>query len=352
MSTSSSHTFGVVGTGAWAIGPSAKATNAPTDPVASTHTDAPKHSDAKLPRPPKTAVLGAGGFLGRSLLAAYRGTHGDVIATTRTGQPGGLGQSTNVFKLDLASPDLTALHLVEQGYTDVIISGAMTSIGRCEREPKGAWAANCDGPLAIARQLASRGLKTIVFSSDYVFHGEKGGYEDDAPTAPQNVYGQTKAELERRLPEVCGNNWLVIRLSKVFDTHRGDGTLLDEMAAKLTSGQEIAVAHDQVFCPTHMSDVVRATLALQAAGTCGIVNLCSPQVWARWELGMAMAVALGADKRLVRRISLEDLGESFVRPKHTDMRCKKLNQVAPMRFASMDECIAQVASNYKTRGKT
>jgi dTDP-4-dehydrorhamnose reductase len=200
-------------------------------------------------------VLGAGGFLGRALLAAYRASHGDVIATTRTGQPTGLGQSSNVFKLDLARPDLTALHLVEQGYTDVIISGAMTSIGRCEREPKGAWASNCDGPLAIARQLASRGVKTIVFSSDYVFRGEKGGYEDDAPTAPQNVYGQTKAELERRLPEVCGNNWLVIRLSKVFDTHRGDGTLLDEMAAKLTSGQEIAVAHDQVFCPTHVHDV-------------------------------------------------------------------------------------------------
>ena len=148
---------------------------------------------------------------------------------------------------------------------------------------------NVDGTLELARQLAGEGVVPVFFSTDLVFDGQDGRYIDDAPTRPLNEYGAQKAEVEQRLPEVCGGRCLVIRLGKVFGLARGDGTLLDEMAGRLTKGQEVAAARDQVFSPVLVGDVVRAVLSLQAVGVTGVVNLQRPEVWSRFDLGRAVA---------------------------------------------------------------
>lgn len=286
-------------------------------------------------RPPRTAVLGADGFLGRNLLAVYRRWHPDAIGTTRRGAGGAVA-------FDLTQPDLDAEALARAGYTAAVLPAAMTSIARCEREPELAHQINVAGPLVAAERLAAAGITTILFSSDYVFDGRDGGYDDDAATSPVNRYGHTKAELERRLPEACGDNWLILRLSKVYGRVQGDGTLLDEMFARLLAGGEVAAATDQVFCPTAVEDVVAAVLALQAAQCRGLFNVCAPERWARYDIACRVAQSLGIDSRRVRPIRLADLGESFARPTHTNMVCRKLHTAAALRFTPLADAITQL----------
>jgi dTDP-4-dehydrorhamnose reductase len=302
---------------------------------------------APLCRPPKTAVLGASGFVGRHMLRAYRRFDREALGTTRTGGPG-------VSALDLADFNATEFNSIGQrlakaGYTDVVVAGALTNVALCEQEPERAKAVNLEGPLNLARQFAAHGIKLIVFSSDYVFDGIAGGYRDETPTNPLNVYGSTKAELERRLPQIWGDNYLIIRLSKVFGLTPGDGTLLDDMASRLSRGQEVRAAEDLIFCPVYIDDVVRAVLELQVADARGVFNLCTPVAWSRLNLARSMAVALDVDPRLVQRMSLDDLGEPFRRPKRTDMICAKLHKTVSMKFASLDACLRHVASHYQAR---
>ena len=77
-----------------------------------------------------------------------------------------------------------------------------------------------DGTLELARQLAGEGVVPVFFSTDQVFDGRDGRYVDEAPANPLNEYGAQKAEVERRLPEVCGGRCLVVRLGKVFGLAR------------------------------------------------------------------------------------------------------------------------------------
>lgn len=295
-------------------------------------------------RPPRTAVLCADGFLGQHLLEAYRVRGLDPIGTTRRAGCGG-----RLAHFDLAQPDVGRLRLAEAGCRQAVIAGAIANIGRCQREPERARAVNVEGTLSAAAQLAAAGVRPIVFSSDYVFDGMTGGYDDDAPRGPLNVYGATKAELERRLPEATAGNYLLIRLSKVFGETRGDGTLLDEMAARLRAGLDVAAASDQVFCPTHVADVVEAVVRLQAAGATGLFNVCSPQRWSRYDVAVAMAHALGVGTQRVRRISLVELNEDFARPRRTDMVCRRLSRTVSVRFRPLSKCLAVVASQYPAR---
>jgi dTDP-4-dehydrorhamnose reductase len=227
----------------------------------------------------------------------------------------------------------------------------VTGLARCEAERAHTRARNVDGTLELARQLAGEGVVPVFFSTDQVFDGQDGRYVDRAPTNPLNEYGAQKAEVERRLPEVCGGRCLVIRLGKVFGLARGDRTLLGEMACRLTSGQEVRAARDQVFCPVLVGDVVRAVLALEAAGATGVVNVCGPEAWSRFDLAQSVARALGADPSLVKGISLDDLGEPFRRPKRTDLLCRRLNETVDLEFRPIAACITSVAQEYR-EGRT
>jgi dTDP-4-dehydrorhamnose reductase len=301
---------------------------------------------AQLPGPaagrdlPRTAVIGGRGYLGRHLLRAYQAADPDVRWTD-------VAAREAAHALDLAAPDIRPLRLRESGYESAVLAAAVTGLARCEQDPAYTRARNVDGTLELAQQLTGEGVVPVFFSTDLVFDGQDGRYTDDAPTHPLNEYGAQKAEVEHRLPEVCGGRCLVIRLGKVFGLARGDGTLLDEMAGRLTKGQEVAAARDQVFSPVLVGDVVRVVLALQAAGVTGVVNVGGPEVWSRFDLARAVALALGAAPALIRGISLDDMKEPFRRPKHTDLLCRRLNETVNLEFRPMAACIVSLADQYK-----
>jgi dTDP-4-dehydrorhamnose reductase len=290
-------------------------------------------------RLPRTAVIGAGGFIGRHLLAAYQTTDPDALGVDVVGPWPHL--------LDLAAPDIRPLKLCASGYKYAVIAAAVPGLARCEKDKEYTRSRNVTGTLELARQLAEEGVTTVFFSSDAVFDGREGSYQDDSPTNPLNEYGAQKAEVERRLPEVCQGRYLILRLGKVFGLIRADRTLLDEMAAHLTAGQQIAAARDQIFCPVLIGDVVRAVLALQAVGATGLFNVCGPEVWSRFDLAQALVRTLGAQSSLVKGISLDDLHEPFGRPKRSDMVCRKMRAAVNLEFRPMVACIAAIAKQYR-----
>jgi dTDP-4-dehydrorhamnose reductase len=289
---------------------------------------------------PRTAVIGARGYLGRHLLPAYQAADPDVCWTD-------LAAGETAHAVDLAAPDVRPLRLREFGYEYAVIAAAVTGLARCEEERAFTRARNVDGTLELARQLAAEGVVPVFFSTDQVFDGRNGRYDDAAAANPLNEYGAQKAEVERRLPEVCGGRSLVVRLGKVFGLAKGDRTLIDEMADRLSSGQEVRAARDQVFCPALIGDVVRAVLALQSAGVTGMVNVCGPEACSRFDLARAVAGALGADPSLVRGISVDDLGECFRRPRRTDLLCRRLHETVDVEFRPLAACITSVAQQYR-----
>jgi dTDP-4-dehydrorhamnose reductase len=287
---------------------------------------------------PKTAVLGAGGFFGRRLLAAHRAAHPDCVATYHTsGQP----------VLDIFRPDIAPLRLPATGHRDVVIAAAVVDVQKCEWQPELTYPGNVTGTLELIRQISEAGLKPIYISTDWVFRGDTGDYRDDAKQDPVCGYGAQKAAVEQGIQALCGDNFLVVRLSKLFSLDRGDHSTPDQIAASLAQGRKVRAAWDQIYGPLLVEDAVGALLGLQAADAKGFVNICSPEIWSRFGVAEAIADALGADRALVASISLDELEDKIQRPKRTNMICERLKQLAPFEFVPMAHCIARVAANYR-----
>ncbi len=288
----------------------------------------------------KTAVIGASGYIGRHMLESYRRRYPDCIGTSCSSSVPGL----TLF--DVRSPDIEPLRLEETGHKAVLIAVAKPNIAYCQQNREEALEINVTGTLELVRRLGRTSMEVIFLSSDCVFEGSSGAYDDGAATEPTTEYGRQKVLVESNLPALAENS-LVIRLSKIYGQEKGDGTLFDEMACALANRREVSAATDQVFSPTFIGDVVLAIQAVQDRGLTGVMNLCSPESASRHEMATALARAMGADATLVRKIRLHDIPSMAGRPLNTTMICSRLQEEAAPSFLPLQSAIDRVATNWR-----
>lgn len=288
----------------------------------------------------KTAVIGASGFVGRHLCSAYRRHFPDTVGTTFT------TSREDLTLFDLRQPALDLLRLEQTGHRAVLIASAKPNIEFCEREKEAAYAVNVRGTIELIRQISRTSMQAIFLSSDYVFEGLTGNYDDYHETNPTTEYGRHKVAVEKALPELT-DNYLILRLSKMFGVVKGDRTLLDDIAGTLAGGAHIRAASDQFFCPTHIEDLTRAIDAIQDRGVRGVMNVCGPEPCSRYQVACAIAKALEIEPSRVENIHLHDIPSMAGRPLNTTMKCSRLAEEIGLHFHPLQSSIEQVARQWK-----
>lgn len=292
--------------------------------------------------PPKTAIIGATGFMGKFFFKAYRETYHDCIGTSRD------ADRKDMFFLDLSAPAIAPLGLAESGHQDALILAGMINLAECEQEKGLTKKINVEGVSDLVKQLARDGIKPIFFSSDIIFDGVAGLYDEGSIPNPLNEYAKQKVEVESRIKEICRDgNYLIFRFGKTFSLEKGDGTLLDEMASTLKSGGSLRAAYDQIFSPIFVLDVINIVMALQMKNVTGVINISSPEVWSRYDLAVALGECMGVDSNRVKRISLDDLQETFKRPKNTSIKASKILREIDYKFKPMMRHIEQIAESWR-----
>lgn len=114
--------------------------------------------------------------------------------------------------LDITDP--TSVDQALQAYTpDLIVhAAAYTDVAGAENDRRKCWQINVEGTRNIVRATIKHALPLVHISTDYVFYGNTGNYQEDDPPGPvRNVYALSKLvaeELVRLVPE-----HLVIRTS-------------------------------------------------------------------------------------------------------------------------------------------
>jgi len=261
----------------------------------------------------KTIVIGTSGYIGHALWEEYRKIWPDLPLLDHKREE----------KVRLESPRFDLLPYGYPEYQWAVVAQGMPRIAFCEREKQLSYQCNVTGTLTLIDQIRKKGMIPIILSSDYVFDGVTGGYVEDSPLNPLNEYGRQKAAVEEALPRICGQDYLLLRLGKVAGKELKGRTLLTEIMQQLFQGVIVRAAYDQQMSPIFLEDVVQGIQALQKIHARGGFHLCGREIWNRLELARSIAKSLKLDERLVQSISLDDLGESFLRPKRTDMSCKK-----------------------------
>ena len=205
---------------------------------------------------PRILVTGAQGQVGFELAELLR-LHGDVIAVDRRA-------------LELAHPD-TIVSAVRRAAPHVIVNAAAyTAVDQAEREPELAHAINGAAPGILAEEAKRAGALLIHYSTDYVFDGTQTiPYDENAATAPLNVYGASKLAGERAIA-ASGASALVLRTSWVYGL-RGKNFLLT-IRRLAQEREELRIVADQTGVPNWCRTLAGATAMLVARGVPYLVD--------------------------------------------------------------------------------
>ncbi len=242
-------------------------------------------------------VTGAGGMLGRDLVAALAGA--DVTAMTRA---------------DLDITDVTAVKAAVGGCDVVINAAGWTDVDGAETQEAAAHAVNGTGPAHLAAACAAAGSRLVHVSTDYVFDGRADSpYAETAPPAPANAYGRTKLAGERAVLAAGG---FVVRTAWLYGEH---GTAFPHTLLRLARDRDtIDVVDDQVGAPTWSGSLAGQLVALgRSPAAPGIYHGSAGGATTWYGFGRALFAELGGDPGRIRPTTSARFPRPAVRPAYS-----------------------------------
>jgi dTDP-4-dehydrorhamnose reductase len=251
-------------------------------------------------------ITGANGLIGHALvdIAARHGLPFRTIALTRQ-------------ELDLSCSADMAARFHQDAPQQVIHCAALTRSPACEADPAFAWRINVDVTGQLA-ELAST-IPLVFLSSDLVFDGQQGHYNESAPTHPLSVYGQTKAAAE----SIVLRNPLhtVIRTSLNGGTSpTGDRGFNEEMRRAWAAGRTLRLFTDEFRSPIPAVVTARAIWELIERRATGLYHLAGSQRLSRWDIGRLIAARWPQLQPRMQPGSLRDY-QGAPRPPDTTLDC-------------------------------
>lgn len=255
----------------------------------------------------RVLVTGAGGQLGRDLVAAFSGSV--PIGGRRRALLGPEGPGPGVDVVGASHEDLPVderalvLETLDALRPDVVVhAAAWTAVDACEGDPDRAYRVNALGTRHVAEAAASVDAHLVYVSTDYVFDGEseRPYLEWDAPN-PLSVYGASKLGGERE----CPPGSTVVRTSWVCGA---SGQNMVKTALRLAAGGgPLRFVDDQRGSPTFTADLAAAVVTLALDRRPGVHHVTN-QGETTWH-GFVRAVleAAGADPGRVEPIKTAEL---------------------------------------------
>jgi len=267
----------------------------------------------------KILITGANGFLGYYLVEQLLAKNFLVIAT-------GKGDCRLPFTHDLnfqwRSMDFTdpfSIHDVfENIKPDVVVhSGAMSKPDECEMDQVKAYLVNVEGTVQLL--INSEELKSffIFLSTDFVFDGERGMYNEEDVPRPVNYYGRTKLDAEEAVKEY-EYDWAIVRTVLVYGkNHSGHNNILKIVKEKLEKGEEYNVVDDQVRTPTYVEDLAKGIVTIIEKKATGIFHLSGKVVLTPYQMAIETAEYLKLDSSLIKKVTAANFSQQAKRPLRT-----------------------------------
>ncbi|MBD2700188.1 NAD(P)-dependent oxidoreductase [Spirosoma sp. BT702] len=294
-------------------------------------------------------ITGANGLLGQKLVDLLtKQPDIDLIATAR-----GDNRLPYTDGYTYRSMDITdrqqVLDVIGDVAPDAVIHGAaMTDVDKCETQKDACWAQNVHAVEYIVEACQNTGAFLVHVSTDFIFDGSAGPYDETAEPNPISFYGWSKQAGESVVRH-SDIKWAIARTVLVYgiahDMSRSNIILW--VKKSLEDGKNIKVVTDQWRSPTLAEDLAIGCYLIADKQAEGVFNISGKEVLTPYEMAIKTADYFSLDKSLIAQADASTFTQVARRPPRTGFILDKARTVLGYDPHSFDEGIAVLAGQLK-----
>jgi len=196
----------------------------------------------------------------------------------------------------------------------ILNAAAITNVDWCELHHEETWKVNVTAVENLADAARKVGAKLIHVSTDYVFDGKHGPYDEETKPNPIGYYGKSKLASENAVL-VAEIPHTIIRTNVLYGSGIGvKANFALWVINSLRAGKHIAVVDDQYGNPTFVSDLAIAMIKAFELNRNGIFHVGGGEQLSRYDFALRAAEVFHLDASLITRVKTSELNQASPRP--------------------------------------
>lgn len=290
-------------------------------------------------------LTGSNGLLGQKLVDLLIQQDGvELTATARGDNRLPYSDGYTYRSMDITDRQ-QVLDVISDVRPDVVIhTAAMTDVDKCELQKDACWAQNVQAVEYLVDACGNTNAFLLHVSTDFIFDGAAGPYDETAEGNPISFYGWSKYAAEK---VVIHSNlrWAIARTVLVYgiahDMSRSNIILW--VKKSLEDGKNIKVVTDQWRSPTLAEDLATGCYLIADKEAEGIFNISGKEVLTPYDMAIKTADYFGLDKSLIAQADASTFTQTARRPPRTGFILDKAQRELGYDPHTFEEGIAVLA---------
>ncbi|MFQ5648888.1 MAG: dTDP-4-dehydrorhamnose reductase [bacterium] len=289
----------------------------------------------------KVLISGANGLLGQKLVETFQHdfeVHGLGIKPDSALQLDGY----EYVQCDITRRKnvLALVKSLEPNY--IINAAAYTNVDGSEEDKETCWKVNVTGVENLAYAARRMAAVLIHISTDYVFDGVDGNYNEESVPHPLGYYGRSKLAGENAVM-LSGAEYAILRTMVLYGTGKNvKPNFATWLVGKLRAGERVTIVDDQYGHPTLADDLAFAVYKIVELKKTGLYHVTGSDCDTRYDFALKLADVFGFDKSLIARIKTKDLNQKAPRPLNCSFDLSKLYDEVGVKLGGIEEGLTKL----------